>query len=161
VLLWATLEMSRRFRRTVNIPLAAATALAAVAAQGIIPAAASIGTMQQVHEELTDRTTSVDELSEAVDYFGERELINRLTSYCQSSCGVTVSQVAARPAPTKNTTNTNDSVLIAKAREVTELSSDATRDYGVRTWAVVCLALAAALVPAGLRSRIDEFRSSR
>ncbi|ATE54068.1 hypothetical protein [Actinosynnema pretiosum] len=157
LLVVAQVRLSRRFRRTWNPPLLAATALVAALAgvalwgartQARVEAAAA--EVVAVAEGWQGRTDQATELART-------GLLGMLGPDCPDACGPTVAEVDAADLPAGAATLATVPVLTDRALAARTELADA--DHGAWTaLGPLCGALLVALVLLGLHPRLDEYR---
>jgi hypothetical protein len=138
--------LSRRFRRTFNLPLLGATAAVLVLAAGMSFDVAARG-------ELTATRNAGDALAgvwqariDAVDRHGQQMLGDLVARPCPDGCGT-----AAGEPP-------GEEALTAHIRDVDGHAAAAADTAGRPMPLMLAALIAMALVPLGLRPRIDEYR---
>jgi hypothetical protein len=148
--------LSRRFRRTFNLPLLAATAAVLALAAGMSFDLAARGELTATRDAGNALAGVWQARIDAADRRGQQALGELVAKACPDGCGETVGRLAATPAG--NGDPPGDESLTAHIKDVGGRAAAATGTAG-RWWLPVLAALAAmALVPAGLFPRIDEYR---
>lgn len=153
LLAWTQVELSRRFRRTLSIPLLAASA--AVATLGVI-ATLSLAADRQVADgraTLAGLTSAYVERQAAVNEAGcdDRQVVARIWSDPETGCD-TAEQAG---------TATNQQ-LLGMANEVTTTAQEAAATARAGIVTVVLLgAVAGLLISLGMLPRLEEYRFRR
>ncbi|RSM56861.1 hypothetical protein DMB66_32500 [Actinoplanes sp. ATCC 53533] len=152
LLVGAQVFLSRRFRRTFNVPLLGATAAVLVLAAGMSFDFAARG-------ELTATRNAGDALAgvwqariDAADRHGQQMLGDLVAKACPDGCGATVDRRAASGEPP------GEESLTAHIRDVDGHAAAAADTAGRPMPLMLAALIAMALVPLGLHPRIDEYR---
>ncbi|MEQ4303085.1 hypothetical protein ABNF97_17105 [Plantactinospora sp. B6F1] len=165
LLVGAQRYLRRRFRRTVNWGLAAATVLLVVLTAGTSFVLVSKEQLADAHAELSEVRRLSAEQSAGADHQGIAALDELLAGFCSRADGCAVSSdvfrgglEAGAPAPAVSAPPVADREVLSRAGEVDDQAALAT---GATSGAFVVLLLAspiALLVWLGLRPRIEEYR---
>jgi hypothetical protein len=159
VLLVATqVFLSRRFRRTFNLPLLGATVAALALAAGMSSDVAARGELTATRDAGTALVGVWQARIAAVDHRGQQMLREVVLKSCApaTGCGETVDRFAV--APGGNGGVPGEALLTAHIKDVDEHAA-AAADTAGRQWLLVLAALVAmVLVPLGLVPRLNEYR---
>lgn len=151
---WTQWELFRRFRRKLNVWLAAATAITLAVFVAMIFTVSQHGRLDQVGDRvdtvLAERQAAIDH----GDADGQRALAELLAARCGADgCGVTVEGFrASLPAAVADQDRATD------ARRVTAQTGVATDSGGREWWVPLLSLLVCGLVVRGLLDRLREYR---
>ncbi|SFE94713.1 hypothetical protein SAMN05421541_104628 [Actinoplanes philippinensis] len=143
--------LSRRFRRTVNVPLLAATVAVLALTAGMSSDFAARGEMAATRT-AGDALVGVWQARiDAVDRRGQQALGELVAKACPDGCAGPVTPGAAAEPP-------GEATLTAHIRDVDGHAAAAAGTAGRQVLLVIAALIAMALVPLGLFPRIDEYR---
>lgn len=143
--------LSRRFRRTLNVPLLGATAAVLVLAAGMSFDFAARGELSATRD-AGDALVGVWQARiDATDRHGQQMLGELVAAACPDGCGAAAGRPAAAGDPP------GEESLTARITDV-DGHAAAAADLAGRQMLLLAALLAMALVPLGLYPRIDEYR---
>jgi hypothetical protein len=148
--------LSRRFRRTFNLPLLGATAAVLVLAGGMsfdFAARGELAATQQAGDALAGGWQA---RIAATDRRGQQMLGDLVAQTCPDGCGETIGRLLATPGATGEPPG--DEALTARIKDVDGHAAAAADTAGRPMPLMLAALIAMALVPLGLHPRIDEYR---
>lgn len=154
--------LKKRFRRKVNVPLLAATALIAAIGVALVFTLVSRHRLDSVGERLDGVVGTWEAQIQSVDGQGQQRLAGLLTEFCdeKQGCGVTV-DVFRAGARQIVTVETDTRAVTSGAKDVVAHASDAAESGGREFLIPAGTVLAGGLVLLGLHARIAEYRYRR
>jgi hypothetical protein len=144
--------LSRRFHRTFNVPLIGATAAVLVLAAGMSFDFAARGELTATRNAGDALTGVWQARTDATDRRGQQMLSDLVAKACPEGCEETVERPAAKGEPP------DEATLTAHIKDVDSHAAAAADTAGRPMPLMVAALVAMALVPLGLRPRLDEYR---
>ncbi|MBB4741351.1 hypothetical protein BJY16_004810 [Actinoplanes octamycinicus] len=151
LLLATQVFLSRRFRRTFNPPLIAATLAVLALAAGMSFDFAARGELTATRQAGTTLVGVWHARIDAADQRGQKMLGEAVAKACRGACGdMVVAKAAAEPPA--------EEALTARIKDVDGHAAAATATTGRLLLLLLAALIAMALVPLGLYPRINEYR---
>ncbi|MFD1364199.1 hypothetical protein [Actinoplanes sichuanensis] len=148
--------LSRRFRRTFNLPLLGATAAVLVLAAGMSFDFAARGELTATRDAGDALVDDWQARTAAADRRGQQMLGDLIATACPDGCGETIGRLVATPGA--NREPPDEQALTARIKAVDGYAATAADTAGRPTALMLAVLAAMALVPLGLHPRIDEYR---
>jgi hypothetical protein len=159
LLVLAQLYIRRRFRRSVNASLAAATLLLLVVCVLPVLGVVAQSKLQTAAADLRQIVGTWDSRASTSVATGQNRLRDLVTAECPTGCGSTLAKIAeASSGPVPAATRTDDKTLTSQALRVNERITAAGSYSGLEPLIPAGMLLTGALVALGFRARIEEYR---
>jgi hypothetical protein len=153
--------LRQRFRRTLSLPLAAATVILFVLVVGMAFSLGAKHDLESANSDLSHASSQWRDQQDATDRQSQRDLVALVRQNCSRSggCGDTIDLYSGRPEfAAASGSNVDDKVVSADIRHVDERAAAAVNTAQAQVLVLVSALVVIALVPLGLYGRIEEYR---